>query len=149
MGFKCITEPIKALGAFLPYDGDKNNEENFFSKIRKMKTKLNIWHTRDLSLYGRSMLAKTVSVSQLIYAASMSTVPEPVIQKSQAELFALLWRNKRDKIKRPVIYQPISDGGYNFMNFRTMVKLLRLSWIGRPLDGTHANWKAVPSCFFK
>ena len=34
MGFKCITEPIKALGAFLSYDGDKNNEENFFSKIR-------------------------------------------------------------------------------------------------------------------
>ena len=23
MGFKCITEPIKALGAFLSYDGDK------------------------------------------------------------------------------------------------------------------------------
>ena len=88
MGFKCITESIKALGAFLSYDGDKNNEENFFSKIRKMKTKLNILQTRDLSLYGRSMLAK--GVSQLIYAASMLTVPEPVIQKTQAELFAFL-----------------------------------------------------------
>ena len=37
MGFKCITEPIKALGAFSSYDVDKNNEENFFSKIRKMR----------------------------------------------------------------------------------------------------------------
>ena len=94
MGLKCITEPIKALGAFLSYDEHKNNEENFFSKIRKMRTKLNIWQTRDLSLYGRSMLAN----SQLIYAASMLTVPEPVIQKTQAELFAFLWRNKNDKI---------------------------------------------------
>ena len=42
MGFKWITEPIKALGAFFSHDGDKNNEENFFSKIGKMKTKLNI-----------------------------------------------------------------------------------------------------------
>ena len=148
MGFKCITEPIKALGAFLSYDEDKNNEENFFSKIRKMKTKLNIWQTRDLSLYGRSMLAKTVGVSQLIYAASMLTVPEPVIQKTQAELFAFLWRNKKDKIKRQIIYQPISDGGLNFMNFRTMVKSLRLSWIGRLLDDTNANWKAIPNYFF-
>jgi len=49
MGFKRITEPIKALGGFLSYDGNKNNEENFFSKIRKMKTKLKIWQTRDLS----------------------------------------------------------------------------------------------------
>ena len=73
-GIKCTT-----LGAFLSY---------FFSKIRKMKTKLNIWQIRDLSLYGRSlMLAKTVGVSQLIYAASMLTVPEVVIQKTQAVNF--------------------------------------------------------------
>ena len=117
MGFKCITEPIKALGAFLLYDSDKNNEENFSSKIHKMKTKLNIWQTRDLLLYVRSMLAKTVGVSQLIYAASMLTVPEPVIQKMQAELFTFLWRNKKDKIKRQIIYQRVTDGGLNFMNF--------------------------------
>ena len=126
----------------------KNNEENFFSKIGKMKTKLNIWQTRHLLLYRRSMLAKTVGVSQLIYAASMLTVPEPVIQKTQAELFAFLWRNKRDKIKRQITYQPVSDGGLNFMNFQTMVKSLRLSWIGRFLDGTNANWKAIPAYFF-
>ena len=53
-----------------------------------MKTKLNIWQTPDVSLYGRSMQAKTVGVSQLICAASMLTVPEPVIKKTQAELFA-------------------------------------------------------------
>ena len=109
-----------------------------------MKTKLNIWQTRDLSLYGRSMLAKTVGASQLIYAASMLTVPETVIQKTQAELFAFLWRNKKDKIKRQIIYQPMSDGGLNFMNFRTMVKSLRLSWIGRLLDGTISNWNGYP-----
>ena len=117
MGFKCITEPIKALGAFLSYDGDKNNEENFFSKICKMKTKLNIWQMRNLSLYGCSMLVKTVGASLLIYAASMLTVPEPVIQKMQAKLFAFLSRNKKDKIKRQIIYQPMSDRGLNFMNF--------------------------------
>ena len=94
------------------------------------------------------MLAETVGVSQLIYAASMLTVPEPVIQKTQAELFAFLWRNKKDKIKRQIIYQTISNGGLNFMNFQTMVKLLRLSWIGRFLDGTNANWKAIPNYFF-
>ena len=34
------------------------------------------------------------------------------------------------------------------MNFRMMVKSLRLSWIGRLLDGTNANWKAIPAYFF-
>ena len=34
------------------------------------------------------------------------------------------------------------------MNFRTMVKSLRLSWIGRLLDDTNANWKAIPNYVF-
>ena len=29
-----------------------------------------------------------------------------------------------------------------------MVKSLRLSWIGRLLDGINANWKAIPNYFF-
>jgi len=58
------------------------------------------------------MLAKTVGVSQLIYAASMYMLivhPEPVIQKTQDKLLAFLSRNKKDKIKRQIIYQPISE----------------------------------------
>ena len=34
------------------------------------------------------------------------------------------------------------------MNFRTMVKWLRLSQIGRLLDGKNANWKAIPDYFY-
>lgn len=84
-------------------------------KVPSVKTKLNIWQTRDLSLYGGSMLAKTVGVSQLICAASMSTVPEPVNQNTQAELSAFLWKNKKDKIKIQIIHQPLFDVGLNFI----------------------------------
>ena len=38
----------------------------FFGKIQKMKTKLNLWQTRDLMLYGKSLLAKKLGASQLI-----------------------------------------------------------------------------------
>ena len=129
-------------------DQQKTNEANFFlAESTKIKTKLNMWQTRDLSLYGRTLLAKTIGVSQLIYTASMLTVPENVIQKTQAKLFALLWRKKKDKIKRKVIYQPLVDGGLNFINFRTMTKSLRLSCIGRLLDGSDANWKTIPNYY--
>ena len=68
---KSTKDPIKVLGSFLSYNQDKNVEENFMKRIRKMKTKLNLWLPRDLTLYGKSLLAKTLGVSQLIYAASM------------------------------------------------------------------------------
>ena len=88
-------------------------------------------------MYGRTLLAKTMGVSQSIYVASMLSVPEIVIQKTRFELFAFLWRNKNDEIKRNVTYQLLSVGGLNFINFRLMVKSLQLSWIGRLLDDTN------------
>ena len=86
-----------------------------------MKTKLNLWLPRDLTLYGKSLLAKALGVSQLIYIASMLSVPETLIKSVQTQLFSFLWNNKKDKIKRLVMYQTLVNGGINFINFSTMV----------------------------
>ena len=42
-------EPIKILGAYISYDQQNNNEANFFSRIQKMKTRLNMWQTRPVT----------------------------------------------------------------------------------------------------
>jgi len=124
---KSTKDPMKVLGSFLSYNQNKNVEENFKKSIRKMKTKLNLWLSRDLTLYSKSLLAKTLGVSQLIYPASMLSVPTPVIKNVQAELFKFLWKNKKYKIKRVVLYQPLAEGGLNFINFPAVVKSLRLA----------------------
>ena len=46
-----------------------------------------------------------------------------------------------------MVYQPLADGGLNFIDFRMMTKSLRLSWIGRLLDGSDANWKTIPNYY--
>lgn len=145
--FKSTREPIKILGTFISYNQDKNIEENFLSKIRKMKTKLNLWLSRDLTLYGKSLLAKSLGVSQLVYAASLLSVPNAVIKIVQTQLFSFLWKNKKDKIKRAVVYQLPAQGGLNFINFATMVKSLRLAWISRLLGDTDDLWKVIPNYY--
>ena len=146
--FQCPKEPVKFLGTYLSHDTAANNSNNFYIKIRKMETKLNIWRSRDLTLFGRTMLAKSLGLSQLIYAASMLSVPETVIQQTQSKLFAFLWMNKRDKIKRQVLFRPLSKGGLSFPCFRTVIKALRLSWISRLLNNTHDTWTAIPNYYF-
>ena len=132
----------------MSYNADKNNDANFFSKIRKMKTKLNLWQTRDLTLFGKSVLAKTLGASQLIYTASLMTVPAAVTRAAQSLLFSFLWKNKKDKIKRNVVCQPLENGGLNFINFEIMVKSLRLAWIASLISNSDDNWKAIPNFYF-
>ena len=143
--FKSIKEPIEVLGTFLSYIQDKNIEENFLSRIRKMKIKLNLWLSRDLTLYGRSLLAKTLGASQLVFAASMLSVPTAVIKIVQTQLYSFLWKNKKDEIKRVVMHQPFAEGGLNFINFTTMVKSLCLAWISRLLHSRQRMtiWKTL------
>ena len=88
-------DPIKTLGTYISNDSDKNNNLNFFLKIQKMETKLNIWLSRDLTLMRRTLIAKTLGVSKLVYAASMLTVPQEVIKRVQTKLFNFIWKNKK------------------------------------------------------
>ena len=90
-----VFHSIKILGAHLPYNAVKNNDANFFSKIRKMKTKLNLWQTRDLTPFGKLVLAKTLGASQSIYTASLMTVPDAVTRAAQSLLLSFLWKNKK------------------------------------------------------
>ena len=145
LSFKTTEGPIKVLGTFLSYNEEKNIEENFIKRIRRMKVKLNLCLSRDLTLYGKSLLAKLLRVSQLVYAASMLSVPTKLIKN--VELFSFLWKNKKDKIKRAVIYQPPKEGGLYFVNFATMVKSLRLAWISKFLSDTNDSWKAIPNYY--
>ena len=45
-----------------------------------MKTKLKLWLSRDLTLYGNSLLAITLGESQLVYATYLLSVPDAVIK---------------------------------------------------------------------
>ena len=51
-----------------------------------MDTKLNIWQTRDLTLFGRTMLVKTLGLSKLVYVATMLRVPEMVIKREKEKI---------------------------------------------------------------
>ena len=54
----------------------ENNELNFDKKIQKLQTKLDMWSSRDLTIFGRAMSIKTLGISQLNYSASNLNVPK-------------------------------------------------------------------------
>jgi len=78
----------------------------------------------------------------------MLSVPTSIIKDVQKELFSFLWKNKKDKIKRMVMYQPPAEGGLNFVNFPAVVKSLRLAWLSRFLSLSSDAWKAIPNYYF-
>ena len=53
-----MKDPVKFLGTYLSHDETENNKYNFLLKIKKMETTLDIWLSRSLTLFERTLLAK-------------------------------------------------------------------------------------------
>ena len=70
--------PIYALGTAFSYNRNLCETENFTSKIDKLQKLFNIWSQRDLSLYGRILIAKTLGLSKLIYSSACFQTPAQV-----------------------------------------------------------------------
>jgi hypothetical protein len=48
-----LVKGAKALGIYFSYDTKEMEEKNFLTKLKELKTLLNIWSQRDLSILGR------------------------------------------------------------------------------------------------
>ena len=122
LDLKWFHSPVMILGIFFSYNIKENNELNFDKKIQKLKTKLDMWSSRDLTIFGRAMLIKTLGISQLIYSASNLDAPKGIVEIVRRKSFKFLWKNKKDKIKRSDIYQDLDNGGIRMIDFDMLLK---------------------------
>ena len=144
---KWLRTPVRILGIHVSYDEKGNIEWNFNLKLRKLQTKRDTWRARDLTLFGRVMILKSLGLSQLIYLSSILNIPEGFANLVKTKLFKFLWKNKRDKIKRSGLYQDLDKGGLRMIDIEIMFKALNLAWIPRLLSPGRQNWRTVPDYY--
>ena len=149
LNLKWLHSLVKILGIHFSYDEKRNNELNFTQKVQRLQTKLDMWSARDLTIFGRAMILKTLGLSQLVYSASNLVVPQGIADIVRTKSFKFLWRNKKDKIKRSGLYQEPDSGGICITDPNIMFKALSLAWIPRILASDKRNWCTIPNHFLK
>ena len=109
-GFQWPEKPLRVLGTFISYTEKKNEKHNFTLKLQKLKTILDIWNCRSLTLFGRCLIAKSLGISQLIHSVSSLDVPHEYLGAMNSAIFKFIWKNKKDKIKRKVMCLDYGQG---------------------------------------
>ena len=71
LNLKLSDETVYALGVYFSYDDELATKRNFFDKLPKLKKILNIWSSRDISIYGRVNIVKTLAISKLTFICSV------------------------------------------------------------------------------
>ena len=124
---------FKFLGIFITYDVQILVEKNFKQRLKK----INLWKSRGLSIHGKVNIIKAILLPKLIYPSSVITTPSEAIKEFNNLVFNFLW-NGKDKVIRSSTYAPYEQGGLKMIDYETMIKALRLSWL-MPITDEHSS----------
>ena len=83
---------------------------------------------RNISIYGKVVILKSLIISQFVYVASVLPTPQKLVKDLNKLLFNFIWNSKREKVKRSVLLNPIESGGLGMFDVLTKFKSLYLSW---------------------
>ena len=140
LGIKWPQEPIKALGVSFSYDKKLLYSKNFLEKIDNIKTLINIWSSRGLSLYGKVAIIKTLLLPKVVYVSSLMPTPKHIIDELTHLVYNFLWKGK-DKVTRASAINNFEGGGIKMVDIESMIKSLRLSWLKRIFCDNAGAWK--------
>ena len=68
-----------------------------------------MWRARDLTVFGRVLIIKSLGLSKSIHSISNIEVPDGIAGEVR-KLFNFIWKNKKDRIKRTTLYQDLEKG---------------------------------------
>ena len=78
-GMKRPDEPIKGLGVYCSYDIKRLHEKHFIERLDSVKTLINIWSSRGLSIYGKVTIIKSFIIPEFVYVSSLLPVPKEIV----------------------------------------------------------------------
>ena len=144
LDLKLSDEPIYALGVYFSYKEELATEKNFFDKLNPLKKLLNIWSSRDLSIYRRINIVKTLAISKLTFICSVLDTPNGFTDEVNNIIFRYIWKNKNPKLKKTTITRSKNDGGLGMIDFSLFDKALKISWVKRLCSKETEPWKSIP-----
>lgn len=137
-----IVENLKITGVTFGNLGANRETEklNFEPVLQKMRKAFNMWSGRDLSLLGRTLIAKTQGISQLLYLANSIAVPQWVVKEAKKIIYKFIWRGP-DKITRTMQRKPIDAGGINMPFLDDAIAAAGVQWLKRrSLSQSRHTW---------
>ena len=134
---------FKGLGVWFTLNKNEQVHKNCDERIKNMRTLLNIWKQRNLSLKGKILIIRTLILPQIQFLFNMIEIPINIIRKIDEMLFEYLWNGKTHKIKQNTVIGPIEHGGLNMIDVYAIQKAANIGWIKRLFDNNRSKWKTL------
>ena len=140
---KWVKDKVRSVGVWISTNPTISINENYRAKLEKIRSCLNCWEYRRLTLLGKVVVLKSLIASQLVYMLSPLLTNQQVLGEIN-NIFYKFWDGKRDKIKRSIMISDYENGGLKMLDLDSFNKVLKLSWVRKYLnDDNNGKWKLL------
>ena len=138
---KFVNKSIKFLGIYVGENETACNEENWNEKILKIEKILASWKHRDLTIFGKILIIKTLALSIITHVAISLTVSSKIIKRLNKLFYGFIW-GKRDRMKRNILRLPLDSGGANMVDVESFFASLKAAWVPKILN-SKSTWSCL------
>ncbi len=143
------TRSIRCLGIYIGFDYKQQYIKNWSEKVDMISKCLKMWESRDLTLFGKVHVIKTLALPKIILPATILPVPAEIITELNSIFFKFLW-GKVERVKRIKMIQSECVGGVNMIDLETLFDSFKAAWIPRMIkaDAECDTWVQIPHSIF-
>ena len=117
-------------------------------KINKMRSKIDFWKIRDLSMIGRIYVIKSVILPLIFYGVAHVHIDKTIVARIQDMVWNFVWNWGTCMVSHDILYLPRSLGGLNYPNFSIMIKAARIKMVIEVMR-SQADWNTLAKIYFK
>ena len=141
LGISWINKPFKALGIWFALNQEEMLSLNIGDKIDRIKTILNMWQGRALSLMGKITILKSLVLPQILQLAYVFPLHESLLKDLENLFFDFVWNKGKHLVSKQTLFQNYAMGGFKMLSIIDMVKCAKIMWVKRFCNSINANWK--------
>ena len=143
LGIKWINRPFKTLGTWFSLDNEEMINLNKNDKISIIKSILNSWSLRRLTLKGKVTVIKSFVLPHIVQLVSAIPFSKNMLKLLDEMLFNFIWNQKKPLLSKITLIQPIEQGGMSMVSISEFINASKIMFLKRFCNGIDANWKIL------
>jgi len=150
LGLSWSGKPLRILGVYCSYSESECDERNFDERVKKCRSILNEWKSRNLTMIGRVQILKTFIVSQFLFITSALVMPQKYVDMVNRIMIDFIWRGKKHKLAKDVLYRTVENGGLGVPELGRMISVSNIKWMKKMMNSKVTSyWKVFVQYFFR
>ena len=137
---------VKTLGIY--HGNIVDNDAIWKEKLDKIKSSLQIWKTRNLTLKGKSLIIQSLIISKIGFELEAKGIPEKYIKEINKLIWSFVWDGKKEQVSRKTMMRNLNCGGMNIIDINSFVLSVHIKTMYKIIHSQSDSWNAIGKHFF-